>query len=112
MSTQKEEFLKEKIKYEKSESKNKIIPEIKINNIIKTANNDNKGEDKQKECVKSVVKYKYDPNNPYPKYILGEDENFYLNIYNFLKNGLIKNKRSWPNYIEEIKDKRKKIKKK
>ena len=85
-STQKEEFLKESIKYETSESKSKKIQEIKINNIIKTANNDNKGEDKQKECVKSVVKYKYDPNNPYPKYILGEDENFYLNIYNFLKN--------------------------
>ena len=42
---------------------------------------------------KTDVKYKYDPNNPYPKYIFGEDENLFLNIYNFLRNGLIKNKR-------------------
>ena len=100
--------------YEKLESKRKKIPELKNNNSNNSLNNSNKGEEifKQKESKKSAVKYKYDPNNPYPKYILGEDENLYLNIYNYLKNGLIKNKRSWPNYIEEIKDKRKKDKKK
>ena len=43
---------------------------------------------------------------------MGEDENLYLNIYNYLKNGLINNKRVWPNYIEEIKDKKKKDQKK
>jgi len=34
-----------------------------------------------------------------------------LNIYNYLKNWLIKNKRSWPKYIDEIKDKKKRSKK-
>ena len=42
----------------------------------------------------SSAKYKYDETNPFPKYILGEDENLYLNIHNYLKNGLIKTKRS------------------
>ena len=67
---------------------------------------DSKDNSEQKE---EILK---DPNNPFPKYILGEDENLYLNIYNYLKNGLIKNKRTWPKYIEEIKDKRKKDEKK
>ena len=102
------------MKYEKSESKSKKNPELKNNNAINSSNNRNKGEEtiKQNESKKSAVKYKYDPNNPYPKYILGEDENLYLNIYNYLKNGLIKNKRTWPNYIEEIADKKKKEQKK
>ena len=93
------------MQYEKSESKSKKNPELKDNNAINSSNNKNTGEEiiKQKESKKSAVKYKYDPNNPYPKYILGEEENLYLNIYNFLKNWLIKNKRTWPNYIEEIK---------
>ena len=76
-----------------------------------------KNENKEEEILESlekensVGKYKYELKNPFPKYILGEDENLYLNIYNYLKNGLIKNKRVWPNYIEEIKDKKKTKKK-
>ena len=36
---------------------------------------------------------------------MSKDENEYLNIYSYLKNWLIKNKRFRPKYIEEIKDK-------
>ena len=112
-STNNKEFLIDSNKNENSEYKSQKNKEISTDKKIKTSiNDDNKCEEKKKESVKSVVKYKYESNNPYPKYILGEDENLYLNIYNFLKNGLIKNKRSWPNYIEEIKDKRKKDQKK
>ena len=110
-SEQKEEILKESIINENYESKIQNIPKTKTNDIIIYSNNEKK-EVKEKESIKSAVKYEYDPNNPFPKYILGEDENLYLNIYNYLKNGLIKNKRTWPKYIEEIKDKRKKDEKK
>jgi hypothetical protein len=40
--------------------------------------------------------------NPYPKYTSGDDPNLYYNIYNFLKNGLVKNERCWPTYIKDI----------
>ena len=70
-STHKEELLKGTMHYEKLESKSKKIPELKNNNSNKALNNSNKGEEifKQKESKKSAVKYKYDPNNPYLKYI-------------------------------------------
>lgn len=43
--------------------------------------------------------------NPFPKYTSGSDPDLYMNIFNFLKNGLINNKRCWPEYIDNIKDK-------
>ena len=58
------------------------------------------------------VKYIYKSSNPFPKYINGEDENLYLHIYNFLKSGLKNGKRHWPDYIENIKDKKQKSHKK
>ena len=39
-------------------------------------------------------------------------EYLYINIYNYLEKGLIKNKHVWPKYIEDIKDKRMKVQKK
>ena len=44
--------------------------------------------------------------NPFPKYILGNDENLYLNMFNFLNNGVNQGKRTWPDYIEFIRDKK------
>ena len=47
-----------------------------------------------------------DNTNPYPKYTSGKDENLYLNIFNFLKDGIHNDKRNWPKYIETIKNKK------
>jgi len=44
--------------------------------------------------------------NPFPKYTIGKDQNLYLNIYNFLRDGVKNGKRTWPDYIENIKDKK------
>ena len=54
----------------------------------------------------------YEATNHYPKYKSGNDENLYINIYNYLEKGLINNKHVWPKYIEDIKDKRIKDQKK
>ena len=48
----------------------------------------------------------YIESNPFPKYTIGSDENLYLNIFNFLHNGIQNGKRTWPDYIEHIKDKK------
>ena len=44
--------------------------------------------------------------NPFPKYTTGRDENLYLNIFKFLYNGIKNGKRTWPDYIEIIQDKK------
>ena len=51
-------------------------------------------------------KHYYIESNPFPKYTIGSDENLYLNIFNFIKNGIQNGKRTWPDYIEHIKDKK------
>ena len=48
----------------------------------------------------------YIESNPFPKYTIGSDENLYLNIFNFINNGIQNGKRTWPDYIEHIKDKK------
>ena len=96
-----------------SDSENNTSSKFENNKIIQSDNKKDLIEETEyKEKNNSKVKYKYENNNPYPKYVYGEDENLYLNIYNYLNNGLIKNKRVWPKYIEDIKDKRKKDEKK
>ena len=57
-------------------------------------------------------KHLYIDSNPFPKYTMGHDENLYLNIYNFLEGGLTNGKRKWPDYIEYIKEKKIRNKKK
>jgi len=53
------------------------------------------GGDKDKENI-----------NPYPKYTKDNDENLYLNFFNFLNNGVRNGKRQWPDYIDNIKFKK------
>ena len=54
----------------------------------------------------------YSEDNPFPIYSKGNDENLYLHIYNFISNGLKNGQRVWPAYIENIKDKNIRHKKK
>ena len=80
---------------------NKLKEKEPIAELIK--NNDNKSLSKNKnynlnENNKNLI-------NPFPKYTSGSDPDLYMNIFNFLKNGLINNKRCWPEYIDNIKDK-------
>lgn len=42
--------------------------------------------------------------NPFPKYAYGKDKDLYLNIFNFLFDGVINGRRTWPEYIENMKD--------
>ena len=63
---------------------------IKSNDSGENEKINNKYENKKeivetKENEITLGKYKYDLNNPFPKYILGEDENLYFNINNYLK---------------------------
>ena len=53
----------------------------------------------------------HDELNPYPKY-LGKDKNLYYNIFNFLNDGIVNGKRTWPYYIQYIQDKKFRDKKK
>ena len=75
---------------------NFIYPYISRNNMI----ND-----------KSQIFKDNDDLNPYPKYT-GLDKNLYLNIFNFLNNGIVNGKRTWPDYIEYIQDRKFRSKKK
>ena len=95
---------KEIIQNNKEESSKNIIKEKKdlIPNDINN-NNENKtsceGEnDNIKKKNGAIV-------NPYPKYTNYKDEDLYINIFIFLNNGLKNGKRTWPDYIENIKDK-------
>ena len=72
---------------------NKIIISKKINIIDSTV------ADNSKENLKSTL------INQFPNYTLGEDKNFYFNVYLFLKNGIKNKKLTWPDYIENEKDK-------
>ena len=58
----------------------------------------------------NILKYFY--CNPFLKYNAGNDQDLYLNIFNFLNSGKVNGKRVWPNYIENIKDKKKRDRKK
>ena len=60
---------------------------------------------------KNYIKKDNNYINPFPIYSTGTDPNLIYNIYRFLKNGLINNKRTWPDYIQDIKDKKRDIKK-
>ena len=42
--------------------------------------------------------------NPYPPYTFGKDRDLYLNIFNFLFDGVINGRRTWPDYIENNKN--------
>ena len=105
-----------------------IIKEIEDSKNIKSKNLNNKEDksnieidnkhidnNKVKDTI-SKVKESLDQNknnnisnrdklNMFLEYTMGEDKNFYYNVYIFLKNCIIKNKRTWPEYIENIKDK-------
>lgn len=84
--------------------KDKFIKDKTINNEIESGN-ENRIEKKLNYndiCKKEF----YDNTNPYPKYTSGKDENLYLNIFNFLKDGINNGKRNWPKYIEAIKNKK------
>ena len=59
----------------------------------------------------SVGKYKYDLKKSLSQIYIRWSLKFILKYLQYLKNGLIKNKRMRPNYIEEIKEKKKKEKK-
>ena len=52
-----------------------------------------------------------DEINPYPRY-LGKDKNLYFNIFKFLNDGIVNGKRTWPDYIEFIQDRKFRNKKK
>ena len=104
-----------------SEENDDIIQNIGNNNKISltskecneiSKHNENLNIEVNSKSSLTQIKYLYDPKTPYTKYILGNDENLYINIYNYLEKGLIKNKRVWPKYIEDIKDKRLKDQKK
>lgn len=70
---------------------NLLYPYIAKNNII--------NEMDKKKVYKDNTEL-----NPYPRY-LGKDKNLYLNIFNFLNDGIINGKRKWPDYIDYILDK-------
>ena len=48
--------------------------------------------------------HRYRDTNPFPIYSRGNDENLYYNIFNFINNGIVNGKRTWPDYIEYTKD--------
>ena len=48
----------------------------------------------------------------FPIYTSGKDKNLYDNIFNFLNNGIQNGKRTWPDYINNIKDKKERDSKK
>ena len=91
---------------------NDIDSNLKVNFINdKNKSNEIKSESETKNdqilndkdiCIEEF----YDNTNPYPKYTSGKDENLYLNIFNFLKDGINNGKRNWPKYIEAIKNKK------
>ena len=43
--------------------------------------------------------------NVYPDYTLGDDKNFYNNLFLFLKKGIKNGERTWPDYIKNTEDK-------
>jgi len=58
--------------------------------------------------INDTSKDELNNTNPFPKYTLGDDKDLYINIFKFLKYGIRKGKRLWPNYIEIIKNKQEK----
>ena len=82
-------------------------------NFIKDTNTNNEIESKKENKNEKMLNNNdicieefNDNTNPYPKYTSGKDENLYLNIFNFLKDGIHNGKRNWPKYIETIKNKK------
>ena len=62
--------------------------------------------------IDEKIQFKNDEDeNPFPEY-LGLDKNLYLNIFKFLNNGIVNGKRTWPDYIEYIQDRKFRDKKK
>ena len=57
--------------------------------------------------MKIEIESKYDNiNNPFPIYTKGCDENLYNHIFRYLNEGIKDGKRYWPNYINDIKEKK------
>ena len=96
--------------------KRKVNPDYNDNlkdNCLKAKNSSNEIESEKENKKNQIlnnnninIEEVYDDANPYPKYTSGKDENLYLNIFNFLKDGINKGKRNWPKYIEAIKNKK------
>ena len=111
---------------------NLVIPkaEVKENNIEETKNEEIKDNiaDKDKslanielnhnEDFKTITEMLKKTENvniekilaenvtPFPKYTTDRDEDLYFNIFKFLFNGIKNGKRTWPDYIEIIKDRK------
>ncbi len=86
-----------------SSNKNLVEGIVNLENYIENINKGTKKDDV------IINKNYYCNSNPFPKYTNGEDENLYLNISNFLKNGLFNGERTWPEYIKNIKNPKRKI---
>ena len=66
-------------------------------------NKDNRSSDGAPKKKKKIRPFGYGIN-PFPKYAYGKDKDLYLNIFNFLFDGVINGRRTWPEYIENMKD--------
>jgi len=66
-------------------------------------NKDNRSNDGAPKKKKKIRPFGYGIN-PFPKYAYGKDKDLYLNIFNFLFDGVINGRRTWPEYIENMKD--------
>ena len=95
----KEETQKDKQNTDNSEAKeNYDSPKDKITNNNERNNKDESNENIERLNINDVI-------NEYPDYTIGNDKNFYYNVYIFLKNGIKNGERTWPDYIKNTKDK-------
>ena len=77
-----------------------IYPKVEMeeNNIIAKYLDLNNNDEEVTKIINDI--------NPFPKYTKGTDENLYYNIFKFLYNGIKNGKRTWPDYIENTKDRK------
>jgi len=81
-----------------NDEESKIINEgtfLKSDEIIEDKNN-----------ITDVETLLKNGNSMFPKNTLDKDERLYLHIFKFLRNGIQNGKRTWPDYIEMIGDKK------
>ena len=87
----------------KRKKKDELNTKIEEESICESQNTTNTTGNTDTNTETNHCKYEV---NPFPTYSHGNDENLYWNIYKFLDSGVKDGKRQWPEYIENIKDKK------